>query len=209
MLGTAFLSLLATAQLALGRSLGVVQIDVNDTSASNPAPRSLLAARDGDPADFRWARRWAAVGDSYTAGIGSGRQLGGIFHKREDWYCSRYDLSYPYLVNGALGSAVENFQFPACSGDRSEQIYEQIQNIDGTLDLVMMTAGGNDLCLVSCPGLFVGISPLRLWLAPFPLTSILLANLCDLGLSAKNVHIFALQRRIQLPKHHRRRYQKH
>ncbi|OAR01881.1 hypothetical protein LLEC1_05530 [Akanthomyces lecanii] len=153
MSGTTFLSLLAIAQLALGRSVQVAQVDVNDTVAravgSNSVPRSLLETRDADPADFRWARRWAAVGDSYTAGIGSGRQLGDFWHKRDDWYCSRYDLSYPYLVNGALGAAVEDFQFPACSGDRSEQIYDQIQKIDGTLDLVMMTAGGNDLCLAS------------------------------------------------------------
>lgn len=154
--GTTLLSLLAIAQVAFGRSIHVGKVNVNVNENVTDASRidfmpssSVLQARDADPADFSWARRWAAVGDSYTAGIGSGRQLGGIFHKRDDWYCSRYDLSYPFLVNGALGAAVENFEFAACSGDRSEQIYDQIQKLDGTLDLVMMTAGGNDLCLVS------------------------------------------------------------
>lgn len=116
-----FLSLLAAAQVATGRTLYAPQSDVNDTIN---VPRSSLQARAADPADFGWVKRWSAVGDSYTAGIGSGRQLGDIFHKRDDWYCSRYDLSYPYLVNGALGASVNDFQFPACSGDRSQQIFD-------------------------------------------------------------------------------------
>lgn len=145
-----FLSLLAVAQVVIGRSLFVPQVDINETISNSLQPHSsLLQSRDANPADFSWAKRWAAVGDSYTAGIGSGRQLGDLYHKLDDWLCSRYDLSYPMLVNGALGAAVEKFQFPACSGDRSQQIYDQINKMDGMLDLVMMTAGGNDLCLVS------------------------------------------------------------
>lgn len=35
----------------------------------------------------------------------------------------------------------------ACSGDRTEDIYKQIQDMEGDMDLVIMTAGGNDLCL--------------------------------------------------------------
>ncbi|KAL2862707.1 SGNH/GDSL hydrolase family protein [Aspergillus lucknowensis] len=111
----------------------------------------LLRRDDDDPTDFSWVKRWAAVGDSYTAGIGSGNPLGkGYFTIGDSNYqCSRYDTSYPMIVNDALGSSVEDFQFAACSGDRTGNIYEQINDLDGDLDLVIMTAGGNDLCLSS------------------------------------------------------------
>jgi lysophospholipase L1-like esterase len=120
----------------------------NETDIKPLLASTELVKRAGDPADFGWIKRWAAVGDSFTAGIGSGTQLGGIFHNRDDWKCSRYDQSYPMVLNRAFGPAVDNFQFVACSGDRSEDIYTQVNNMDGNLDLVIMTAGGNDLCLV-------------------------------------------------------------
>lgn len=112
-----------------------------------PSP-DLLFKRDGDPSDFGWIKRWAAVGDSFTAGIGSGVQMGGVFQNQEDWKCSRYDQSYPMVLNRAFGPAVNNFQFVACSGDRSEGIYEQVNAMSGDLNLAILTAGGNDLCLV-------------------------------------------------------------
>lgn len=119
----------------------VREVDVNDTSRS-----FQLARRAGpDPADFGWIKRWAAIGDSFTAGIGSGNLFS---QQKDDYKCSRYDHSYPALANNAFGPAVEDFQFTACSGDRSEQIYNQISAMQGNVDLVMMTAGGNDLCLV-------------------------------------------------------------
>lgn len=102
--------------------------------------------RDGpDPADFGWIKRWAAIGDSFTAGIGSGNLYS---QQKEDLDCSRYDHSYPAIVNTALGPTIQDFQYTACSGARSEQIYEQVSKLEDALDLVMMTAGGNDLCLV-------------------------------------------------------------
>lgn len=141
--------LLTVANLASSYRIADVQVASSKSNHTKLLP-NILASRDGkDPADFGWIKRWAAIGDSYTAGIGSGRQLGGIFHNRDDWYCSRYDEAYPVVVNKAFGSAVEKFQFEACSGDRSVQIYDQVKNLDDDLDLVIMTAGGNDLCLVS------------------------------------------------------------
>lgn len=67
----------------------------------------------------------------------------------EAWKCSRYDYAWPQIVNYALGSSVQSFQFEACSGDRTGGIYDQVDKLNGPLDLVMLTAGGNDLCLVS------------------------------------------------------------
>lgn len=117
------------------------RIDANETSQS-----FLLTQRGGpDPADFGWIKRWAAIGDSFTAGIGSGNLY---TQKKEDYDCSRYDHTYPALANNAFGPAVQDFQYTACSGDRSVQIYDQISKMQGNVDLVMMTAGGNDLCLV-------------------------------------------------------------
>lgn len=155
MLRISSISLLAIASLACGYETANVEVASSKTNHTKLIP-GILASRDGkDPADFAWVKSWAAIGDSYTAGIGSGRQLGGFFHNRDDWYCSRYDEAYPMVVNKAFGSAVDKFQFEACSGDRSVQIYDQVQKMDGDLDLVIMTAGGNDLCLVSCEDILV------------------------------------------------------
>ncbi|KAF1812794.1 SGNH hydrolase [Eremomyces bilateralis CBS 781.70] len=108
-------------------------------------PYNVHAKRQSNTVtDFSWVKRWAAVGDSYTAAIGAGRLWG---QRKDDYACSRYDRGYPALVNNFLGSHVEDFQYPACSGDRSVNIINQINALKGNLDLVMMTAGGNDLCL--------------------------------------------------------------
>ncbi|KAJ4159694.1 hypothetical protein NW765_013683 [Fusarium oxysporum] len=132
------------------------------------SPPKLAKRADADPSDFSWVKRWAAIGDSYTAGIGSGRPLGSILDGEEldvkvrtmnitlpnlefsghgNWYCARYDMSYPMITSRLLGSQVESFQYAACSGDRAGQIYQQAEQIEGDLDMVMLTAGGNDLCL--------------------------------------------------------------
>lgn len=117
-----------------------------------------LAKRAGDPADFGWIKKWAAVGDSFTAGIGAGVPLSpaqtelrrrGSEGTDEDWACSRYDRSYAKVLDRAFGDT--EFHFVACSGDRTGDIYDQVRNLDGGLDLVVMTAGGNDLCLVRIP----------------------------------------------------------
>lgn len=100
-----------------------------------------------DPTSFAWLSRFAAIGDSYTAGIGSGSQMGGFF-AINDWLCSRYDLAYPVIMVRHLGSVIESFQFSACTGDQTWQIYNQVNSLAGNLDMVTLTAGGNDLCLV-------------------------------------------------------------
>ncbi|KAK2760014.1 hypothetical protein FQN54_002750 [Arachnomyces sp. PD_36] len=119
----------------------------NDTPTIKADTVPKLLRRDDDPTSFSWVRRLAAIGDSYTAGIGSGNLLGDVFHNQGDWLCSRYDMSYPMFIDNLIGPSIEDFQFPACSGDRSVQIYEQVQELEGDLNLVLMTAGGNDLCL--------------------------------------------------------------
>ncbi|DAA74179.1 TPA_exp: Uncharacterized protein A8136_3677 [Trichophyton benhamiae CBS 112371] len=108
-------------------------------------PKSPLSTRNiKDAADFGWVKRWAAIGDSFTAGIGAGRPYS---QSKSDRSCSRYDLAYPAVLNRLFGSVVQDFQYIACSGDRSVQIYEQAKALKGDLNLVVLTAGGNDLCL--------------------------------------------------------------
>jgi len=135
-----------------GHLLRHIHPQEQNNSRTNPSivETPLLRARnDLDPTDFSWVKTLAAVGDSFTAGIGAGNILGTVFHQKEDWLCSRYDLSYPRLINGVIGPSVDNFQFPACSGARSGQILEQVVSLKEDIDLAIMTAGGNDLCLVS------------------------------------------------------------
>ncbi len=90
--------------------------------------------------DFSWVENFAIVGDSYTAGIGAGSLL--------DYGCSRYDGSYAVMMSKRFVS-LKNVYNKACSGAQTPDIMTQIQSLPGNLDLAVLTAGGNDLCLVS------------------------------------------------------------
>lgn len=142
-----FTSVISTAS---GAAIKPQRQSVNKRSISNILERKPVVRprRDGDPTDYSWVKSLVAIGDSFTAGIGSGNHLGSVFHDENSWLCSRYDLSYPMLVYNTIGSSVKDFQFPACSGDRSVQIFEQVEKLKDNIDMVIMTAGGNDLCLV-------------------------------------------------------------
>lgn len=125
----------------------------NETGGETTTPvvtSPLLAKRaDDNLVKLDFVQRWAAIGDSFTAGIGSGKRAGLPPVGSPDWLCSRYTYTWPQIVDRAIGSGRKDFQYTACSGDRSEGIYKQAQSLQGDLDVVMMTAGGNDLCLVS------------------------------------------------------------
>ncbi|KAI2997014.1 hypothetical protein CBS147346_9006 [Aspergillus niger] len=94
--------------------------------------------------DLTFIRTWAAIGDSYTAGIGAGDLWS---DRKEDYKCSRYDKSYVALLKHLLGPQVEKFSYKACSGARTGDIYNQARELDKFHDLIVMTGGGNDLCL--------------------------------------------------------------
>lgn len=142
----AFLASTADSHVIVRRVEQHPDNDNNDTASLAPLVRRV----DDNAADFNWITRWAAIGDSYTAGIGAGSALGSFFQKRNDYYCSRYDGSYAQILNKAFGPAVSKFQFVACTGDASDQVYKQVTDqLEKDLNLVMMTAGGNDLCLAS------------------------------------------------------------
>ncbi|KAL4906925.1 hypothetical protein BDW74DRAFT_176523 [Aspergillus multicolor] len=105
-------------------------------------PRSSSDSKN--PADFGWIEHWAAIGDSFTAGIGSGQ----LYTKSEgDRKCSRYDKSYAALLERAFGGSVKSFDYLACSGARTGGIFLQALSLRQDLDLVVLTGGGNDLCI--------------------------------------------------------------
>ncbi|TLS28576.1 hypothetical protein PpBr36_00266 [Pyricularia pennisetigena] len=64
-----------------------------------------------------------AIGDSYTAGVGSGNQLGTYLSKT--WQCSRSSYAYPEIVSKALGGSTKSYQYLACSGHRTDGWYDQ------------------------------------------------------------------------------------
>ncbi|KAF2464582.1 uncharacterized protein BDR25DRAFT_380815 [Lindgomyces ingoldianus] len=93
------------------------------------------------PSDFSWIQSYAAVGDSYAAGIGVGTVLG----QPDAVQCSRYDGAYPQKMNSVIQAP--NFQFIACSGHTSkDMIMNQIGQLqDNSYDLITVSAGGNDV----------------------------------------------------------------
>ncbi|KAF1851127.1 SGNH hydrolase [Cucurbitaria berberidis CBS 394.84] len=96
----------------------------------------------GSAVKFPWIQRFASVGDSYSAGLGSGDRL--------DWSCSRYTQSYPNILHTSLLSNNPNLthQFLSCSGATSTEILEkQVPALENELDLLTISAGGNDIGL--------------------------------------------------------------
>ncbi|RAH43027.1 SGNH/GDSL hydrolase family protein [Aspergillus brunneoviolaceus CBS 621.78] len=127
------LCLLASHAVSLNSSDSVYNITVHERDRLSISPH-----------DFTWVKKWAAVGDSYTAGIDSGKLLSG---RADDRKCSRYDQSYPGQLKHVFGPQVKLFEYKACSGARTRQIFEQVKSLSTNLDIVVISAGGNDLCL--------------------------------------------------------------
>ena len=93
-------------------------------------------------ADLSWVKNIASIGDSYAAGLGSG--------KRVDFACSRYNTAYPNIVHDDLRIHGYNtaHQSLACSGaDTAEILAKQVPALNTNLDLITISAGGNDIGL--------------------------------------------------------------
>lgn len=82
----------------------------NDTSSAYLNVIPELVKRAADPTDFAWVHRLAAIGDSFTAGIGAGQGVSDVHENYEDYRCSRYDQSYPMVVNNIIGPSITDFQ---------------------------------------------------------------------------------------------------
>ena len=81
--------------------------------------------QSSDPDDLSFIKKWAAIGDSYAAGIGAGNVV--------DKGCSRYDGSYANLVNVQLDEDTSSidFTYVACSGAKIPDITAQANSLDG------------------------------------------------------------------------------
>ncbi|XMA20860.1 hypothetical protein WAI453_013651 [Rhynchosporium graminicola] len=149
--------------LAFVHSIRAMPHSASFPSYRDPAENATFDARnlmsrqgdDGfDPSDLSFITRLAAIGDSYSAGIGAGDRLG--LHSENGgqthWRCSRYDHAYPNLINNdpRLGDpANRKFQFQSCSGAViADVINTQIPLINPNQQVILLSAGGNDIGLL-------------------------------------------------------------
>jgi lysophospholipase L1-like esterase len=80
---------------------------------------------------------YAALGDSYSSGVGTGSYA-------VDSACKRSVYAYPYLYTQK--HAGTSLTFAACSGAKtSDLLATQIQAVTSATTLVTMTIGGNDI----------------------------------------------------------------
>jgi hypothetical protein len=91
--------------------------------------------------EFPWIKKFSSIGDSYAAGLGAG--------PRVDYSCSRYGHSYPSLLHSSyLGDdRGRTHQFLACSGAKTGDVLKQIPALEQDIDLLTISAGGNDIGL--------------------------------------------------------------
>lgn len=90
---------------------------------------------------------WAALGDSFAAGIGAGGDVGG------SGSCSRRTGAYPIWLNSSpdlIYNNPHNFSFLACSGDTTANVIAtQIPQFSASYtshqDVVTLSIGGNDV----------------------------------------------------------------
>ena len=115
------------------------------TCSGSTLPAFTKATRDVEnPIDPKWVQNFAAIGDSYAAGIGAGNVLNGDGYGK----CSRYDESYPRMMQYMGYGGDPKFTFLACSGDKSGDVMGQVKKLeDNSQDLVTVSAGGNDALL--------------------------------------------------------------
>lgn len=80
---------------------------------------------------------YAALGDSYSSGVGAGN------YTSESGSCYRSYNAYPYLWKNAHSPS--SFDFAACSGAQTtDVINNQLGGLNSSTTLVSITIGGND-----------------------------------------------------------------
>ena len=113
-------------------------------AANRASTQTHISAEDTllDTTELPWIENIASIGDSYAAGLGSG--------KRVDFSCSRYNTAYPNIVHDSLRVHGSNttHQSLACSGaDTAEILAKQVPALNTNLNLITISAGGNDIGL--------------------------------------------------------------
>ena len=101
-------------------------------TSSPPTPTPTSTLRKGTSSD---PLRYAALGDSYSAGMGGGDASG---------RCRRSPHGFPQQL--AKSKTIVLSRFVACSGATTSDVLDhQIDALDPQIDLVTITIGGNDL----------------------------------------------------------------
>ncbi|MFB6891163.1 SGNH/GDSL hydrolase family protein [Kitasatospora sp. NPDC056327] len=156
------LSVRPTAALTGALSAGLAAVLVAGCSGSGAATVAAAAPDGSAPARAAAAAAtptptptpaptgpYVALGDSYTAGLKIGPQVG------EPKGCSRSAVNYPSLVAKALGLTTERFQDVSCSGARTGDLGAaqptdgganppQLDALTPATRLVTLGIGGND-----------------------------------------------------------------
>lgn len=102
------------------------------------AVATLGIAGPASAADSTAAGGYAALGDSYSSGVGAGSYL------PDSGTCRRSTNAYPYLWQAANSPA--SFDFVACSGATTSSVASgQLGVLSASTSLVSITAGGNDV----------------------------------------------------------------
>ncbi|CAO2647109.1 Nn.00g080310.m01.CDS01 [Neocucurbitaria sp. VM-36] len=132
----------------VGVSHAIPFLDYLSANTLHASTLDIHSRADADPSDLSYVKNWAALGDSYAAGIGAGNPLGNLLH-HEDWSCSRWDQAYPSLMHRSDGFSNKSFKFLACSGWTSIQIKDQqaTRLDDNSQQVITLSAGGNDVYL--------------------------------------------------------------
>lgn len=116
--------------MKLRRSTSVATAVVVLSGLSTLSGAAPANAQDAAPA-------YAALGDSYSAGVGAGSYDSG------SGKCKRSTKAYPQLWKAA--NSPSSFDFTACSGARTgDVINSQLTPLSGSTGLVSISIGGND-----------------------------------------------------------------
>lgn len=78
---------------------------------------------------------YVALGDSYSSGVGAGDY-------GDSGDCKRSANAYPQLYASANG--IDDFQFAACLGARTDDVLAQADSLSADTDIVTVSVGGND-----------------------------------------------------------------
>lgn len=109
------------------------------------ASPSLLPARriarrvPSNPFDHTWITEWAAVGDSFTSSVGSGKCI--------HYWCSRYDQGYPNVINDDESMRNNSrLNYLGCLGHTLGDIRtKQVDTLSAQQDMITLTGGGSDV----------------------------------------------------------------
>jgi lysophospholipase L1-like esterase len=98
---------------------------------------ALTGAGQAQATDTAQALDYAALGDSYSSGVGAGS------YDSASGSCKRSTRAYPKLW--AAAHSPSSFAFTACSGARTGDVTAgQLGPLTSATDLVSLTVGGND-----------------------------------------------------------------